>query len=251
MPWSCKYTSRTHMSRDMTKPTMWLCAQRRLRSAWASAQSDQSLRCLHEAAWVLIYPLSAQRRLWSDWADAQADLSLRWAHSHIVGFVMCTSFFALPEIAMTLSNDNFITLTESKWPQSFFSVLPRDKLQTRITPSSPPLRIVSLLSVIARHRTAELCSTIIWYMINEPPHDKTNEVTVRPAKTQISLGIRPVSSVFTVRMKKAWVLSSTMSAQQRLWSDWADAQADPSLSWAHIPLCWFCREAAQIKKLWR
>ena len=32
----------------MTKPTKWLCAQRRLRSAWASAQSDQSLRCPHE-----------------------------------------------------------------------------------------------------------------------------------------------------------------------------------------------------------
>ena len=30
------------------KPTIWLCAQRRLRSAWASAQSDQSLRCPHE-----------------------------------------------------------------------------------------------------------------------------------------------------------------------------------------------------------
>ena len=28
----------------MTKPTKRLCAQRRLRSAWASAQSDQSLR---------------------------------------------------------------------------------------------------------------------------------------------------------------------------------------------------------------
>ena len=26
----------------------------------------------------------------------------------------------------------------------------------------------------------------------EPPHDKTNKVTVSPAKTQISLGIRPV-----------------------------------------------------------
>ena len=26
----------------------------------------------------------------------------------------------------------------------------------------------------------------------EPPHDKTNKVTVRPAKTQISQGIRPV-----------------------------------------------------------
>ena len=29
-------------------------------------------------------------------------------------------------------------------------------------------------------------------LIYGPPHDKTNEMTVRPAKTQISLGIRPV-----------------------------------------------------------
>ena len=42
----------------------------------------------------------------------------------------------------------------------------------------------------------------------EPPHDKTNKMSVRPAKTQISLGIRPVC------------LS-------------ADAQADQSLRWAH------------------
>ena len=34
-----------YMSHDMTKPTKWVCAQRRLRSAWASAQSDQSLLC--------------------------------------------------------------------------------------------------------------------------------------------------------------------------------------------------------------
>ena len=45
----------SYLSRAMTKPTMWLCAQQRLRSAWASAQSDQSLR---------------------------------WAHTHFVGFVM-------------------------------------------------------------------------------------------------------------------------------------------------------------------
>ena len=37
-----------YLNRDMTKPTKWLCAQRRLRSAWAFAQSDQSLRCPHE-----------------------------------------------------------------------------------------------------------------------------------------------------------------------------------------------------------
>ena len=37
-----------NLSCNMTKPTKWLCTQRRLRSAWASAQSDQSLRCQHE-----------------------------------------------------------------------------------------------------------------------------------------------------------------------------------------------------------
>ena len=41
-------------------------------------------------------------------------------------------------------------------------------------------------------------------------------MTVRPAKTQISLGIRPVWSVFALRMKKALVLSYPWSAQQRL-----------------------------------
>ena len=37
---------------------------------------------------------------------------------------------------------------------------------------------------------------------NEPPHDKTNNVVVRPAKTQLSLSIRPVwseSSLFAWR----------------------------------------------------
>ena len=73
------------MSRDMTKPTKWVCTQRRFRSAWASAQSDQFP---HEESLALSYPLSAQQRFWSDWADAQADQSLRWAHSHFVGFDM-------------------------------------------------------------------------------------------------------------------------------------------------------------------
>ena len=45
-----RWSQRTEnkMSRDMTKPTKWLCTQGRLRSAWASAQSDQSLCCPHE-----------------------------------------------------------------------------------------------------------------------------------------------------------------------------------------------------------
>ena len=67
---------------NMTKPTKWLCAQRRLRSAWASsAQSDQSLRCPLEGSW----------------ADAQADLSLRRVHTHFIGFVMLWLYFIIHE----------------------------------------------------------------------------------------------------------------------------------------------------------
>ena len=72
----------TQRSRLMTKQTKWLCAQQRLRSAWASAQSDHSLRC------ALNGYLSSrgQWRLWSNWADAQADLSIRWAQSSFCWF---------------------------------------------------------------------------------------------------------------------------------------------------------------------
>ena len=79
------------MSRLMTKPTKWLCAQRRLRSAWASAHSDQSLRM--KKAWVLSYPLSAQRRRRSDWVGAQADLNLRWVHSHLLALSWEGSYY--------------------------------------------------------------------------------------------------------------------------------------------------------------
>ena len=74
---------------------------------------------------------------------------------------------------------------------------------------------------------------------NETRHDKTNKMAVRPAKTQISLGIRPVWSDFAVRIKKAWVLNYPLSAQRRLWSDWADAQPDPSLLWARTHFAGF------------
>ena len=56
-----------------------MCTQRRLGSAWASAQSYQSLL----SAWRKLGSLAthwAHSEDWSDWADAQADLSLHWAY---------------------------------------------------------------------------------------------------------------------------------------------------------------------------
>ena len=77
---------------------------------------------------------------------------------------------------------------------------------------------------------------------------KPTKLHVRPAKAQISLAGRSHSliRVFTVRMKKAWVLSYPLNAQRRLWSDWEDAEADPSLRWAHRSFCWFYHEAARL-----
>ena len=51
--------------------------------------------------------------------------------------------------------------------------------------------------------------------------------------------------VFAVRSmdKKGPKLFSC--GQGRLWSDWADAQADLSLHWPHMPFCWFCHAATQ------
>ena len=56
---------------------------------------------------------------------------------------------------------------------------------------------------------------------------------MHPAKTQISLGIRPVWSVFAVSMKKAWTLSYPLNAQPRLMRlggcpGWSVPSLDPS-----------------------
>ena len=72
------------------------------------------------------------------------------------------------------------------------------------------------------------------FLTLDPPHDKTNNVAVRPAKTQISLGICPVWSASSLSAwRKLGSLATHWAQQRRLWSDWADAQADLSLRWAH------------------
>ena len=80
--------------------------------------------------------------------------------------------------------------------------------------------------------------------IFEPPHDKM----ACPPSEDSDQPWHPPSliRVLAVRVKKPWVLSYPLSAQRRLWSDWADVQADLSLRWAHRSVCWFCHEAAHL-----
>ena len=66
---------------------------------------------------------------------------------------------------------------------------------------------------------------------------KPTKWPVRPAKTQIRLGICPV-----------WLESSLsahwVAADSEDWSDEADAQPDMSLCLAHRSFCWFCHAVA-------
>ena len=92
---------------------------------------------------------------------------------------------------------------------------------------------------------------VLWFMIKQiwaASLTKPTKWHVRPAKTQISLGIHPV---WSESLLSAWrnILSSvTHWVHWEDWSDWVDAQA--SLRWAHRSFCWCCHEAAQLQKLY-
>ena len=93
---------------------------------------------------------------------------------------------------------------------------------------TPFIYTVVLTSVVS---LLILINDYLWK--KEPSHDKTKKINVRTAKTQISLGIRPVWSESSLCAQ--WVAKdpSFLHADSEDWSDWADAQVDPSLRWAH------------------
>ena len=103
------------------------------------------------------------------------------------------------------------------------------------------------LSISCAFRTALEHKVNICVQQNVPHCDKTNKMACAPSEDSDQPGHLPsLIRVFAVRLKKARSLSYPLSVQRRLWSDWADAQADQSLRWAHVPFCWFCHDAAQI-----
>ena len=101
------------------------------------------------------------------------------------------------------------------------------------------------------------------YLTNEPLHDKTNKMTCGwPAKTQISLGIRPVWSVFAITqislgIRPVWSESS-LSAWRNIgplttysaYSQDSDQTGRmPRLIWVfagRTSFCWFCCVEAQM-----
>ena len=85
--------------------------------------------------------------------------------------------------------------------------------------SKSSLATYFILLVLLCCDSNETCQKTFWHrkgrdlmILFEPPHDKTNKMTVRPAKTQISLGIPPVWS------------ESSLSALGPLATHWAHSE---------------------------
>ena len=105
-----------------------ICAQRRLRSAWASAQSDQGLHC----ALNRLFSSCGQRRLWSYWAD----MSFCWfyhaaAHSwiwRISNCCVCINNTICKSVRMKWPNwfetkvSTHINVTRARFPSNFRSI---------------------------------------------------------------------------------------------------------------------------------
>ena len=92
-----------------------------------------------------------------------------------------------------------------------------------------------------RHFCLDRWFTFPWFSLKERAlkHNPSRIMTkptkwhVRPAKTQISLGFRPVWSESLLYTQ--WVATdpSFLHADSEDWSVWVDAHADLSLRWAH------------------
>ena len=80
----------------------------------------------------------------------------------------------------------------------------------------------------------------------EPPHDKTNKMTVHPVETQISLGFCPVWSESSQCVQ--WVAENPvfLHADSKD-SDQTGCMPQPIRVFTGcMPFCWFCHEAAHL-----
>ena len=90
-----------------------------------------------------------------------------------------------------------------------------------------------LLNISNQNQVTSYCRNLMYIFICAATWQNQQSVGA-PSEDSDQPGHPPsLIRVFAVRMKKAWVLSYPLNAQRRLWSDWADAQADLSLRWAH------------------
>ena len=173
--WACKWQNQQND----------LCIQWRLRSAWASAQSDQSL------LWALLgqqgpkLSSCGQQRLWSDWAD----LSLRWAQRSI-----CWFCHGVAQLLMFSSKHSVGDLSKSTILKAVFQIFHLIQHTRDLNTDLHPEELNNLF---------------------EPQNDKTNKITCAPSEDLDQPGRLPsLIKVIAVRMEKPCVLSHLLSKSE-------------------------------------
>ena len=139
----------------------------------------------------------------SDCADAQADLHLCCLHMAKTGFSSWHGSFDVALSKTTVCCLNFIrlkcipflwlSLIHFHWVASRNIELPIYSWPAPATAAFCEARQMSQHPFLCLFLSLQR-SKHFWWFKNEPPHDKTNKMTLRPVKTQITLGIRPVWS---------------------------------------------------------
>ena len=85
------------------------------------------------------------------------------------------------------------------------------------------------------------------FLIYEPAHDKTNKIACAPSKVRSAWASAQSDQS---SLCAHWIAKdpSFLHAESEDWLDWADAQADLSLGWVHMPFCWFCHALAHVRE---
>ena len=198
--------------RERDKTQNDLCAQQRFRSAWASAQSGQS--SLY-AQWVAKNP---------KFLHAVSEYScFFWIFagrtSHLLVLSCCGSNWCEWErFAFRCLGD----ACGVNWYKTHIALIHFSKMRGCIYYTHPPVYPINANSTVC-----------------EPEHDKTNKMICVPREDSEQSEHPPsLIRVFAVHI----ILSYPLSVQQRLWSDWVDAQAAKAdLRRAHRSFCWFCQ----------
>ena len=94
-------------------------------------------------------------------------------------------------------------------------------------------KLFDLTFAIVRYVFTWQCSTAETVCLYEPWHDKTNKMSVRPAKTQISLGIHPVWSESSLSEWRKFGFLATHWAHSKVADQTGWLPRLISLRWAH------------------
>ena len=227
--WYCYFHK--YFSKDliwsMTKPTklhMWP-GKTQISLHIRTVQSESSLCALRIAKNPRLLHMDSED--WSACVDAQADPNLRWAHRSFCWLVLHCLKCHIEHICRNriLPKRLNLRVEHVKHSNCRLDFLRRVKENDEKKKAAKEKGI----KVNLKRQVLVLSLPKKW-----AASWQNQQSECAPSEDSDQPGHPPsLIRVFAVRMKKAWVLSYPLSAQRRLWSDWADAQADLSLCCAH------------------